>query len=85
MGWKESNRVSERLELCRLYEGGSLSMAELEHMATFSQDTEFSSALDFKMRFLSHLRKENCSGKDEYSGVFGREYSGTAADLCPLT
>ena len=29
MGWKESNRVSERLELCRLYEGGSLSMAEL--------------------------------------------------------
>lgn len=29
MGWKESDRVSERLEFCRLHEGGSLSMAEL--------------------------------------------------------
>lgn len=29
MGWKESDRVSERQEFCRLHEGGSLSMAEL--------------------------------------------------------
>lgn len=29
MGWKESDCVSQRLEFCRLHEGGSLSMAEL--------------------------------------------------------
>lgn len=29
MGWKESNRVSERQEFCQLHEGGSLSMTEL--------------------------------------------------------
>ena len=41
MGWKESDRVSERQEFCRLYEGGSLSMAELCRRFEVSRKTGY--------------------------------------------
>lgn len=41
MGWKESDSVSERLEFCRLCEGGSVSMAELCRRFNVSRKTGY--------------------------------------------